>query len=192
MRRPRPAVELGVFDAFARSINVAKLDEAQFVRLIETMHMLGQAGTGIELSALDTETFVWIIAQASAGQLDALMAHSELRPVVLNEIFTRMSRHLDAERAARLTAVIHWRITGGYEHGGFDRFQTVISGGICTSGIVQDRDPRATVTVAPADFLRVTTGIASAPLLFIRGRVKVKGDIAFAASMTNYFDIPKP
>jgi hypothetical protein len=191
-RPPRPSPELGVFDAFARSIDIAKLEPGQFVRLIDTMDMLGKAGTGIELSALSTETFVSIIAQASSPQLDALMEHAELRTVVLTEIFARMNQHLHPERAAGLSAVLHWRFTGGSENGGYDRFQTVIEGGRCVSGIVQDRDPRATVTLTPTDFLRVSTGIASAPLLFIRGRVKVKGDIPFAAGFTNYFDLPQP
>jgi hypothetical protein len=192
LRRSRPSVELGVFDRFARSIDVTKLDDAQFVRLIETMDMLGKAGTGVELSALTTETFVWIIAQASAGQLDALMDHIELRSVVLTEIFGRMGQHVRPDRTEGLSAVVHWRFTGGCENGGFDRYQTVIEGNQCVSGIVQDRDPRATVTIAPADFLRVSTGISSAPLLFLRGRVKVKGDIPFVAGFANYFDIPQP
>jgi putative sterol carrier protein len=190
-KRDRPAVETGVFDRFARSIDVTKLDQDQFVQLIETMDMLGRAGTGIEISALRTETFVGILERASAVQLDALMGHGDLRMVVLNEIFTRMGRHLNRDRTAGLTAAVHWRFTGGRDEGGYDRFQTVITGGTCTSGAVQDRDPRATVTLAPADFLRVSTGIASAPMLFLRGRVKVKGDIPFAAGFANYFDIPR-
>ncbi|MEV4311612.1 SCP2 sterol-binding domain-containing protein [Actinocrispum sp. NPDC049592] len=191
-RRARPGADPGVFDAFARSIDMTKLEPQQFVRLIETMDMLGKAGTGVELSALSTSTFVSIIAQASSPQLDALMEHAGLRTVVLNEIFTRMSQHLHPGKVAGLNAVLHWRFTGGYENGGFDRFQTVIENGTCVSGTVQDRDPRATVTLAPTDFLRVSTGISSAPLLFIRGRVKVKGDIPFAAGFANYFDIPQP
>lgn len=176
-----------VFDEFARSIDVQKLDEQQFVRLIETMHMLGTAGTGIELSSLSTETFVWIIERASAAQLDALMEHHELRTVVLAEIFARMSKHV---RANAPDAVVHWRFTGGFEEGGYSRYQTVIASGRCTSGIVQDKDPRSTVTITPSDFLKVTTGNASAPLLFIRGRVKVKGDIPFVAGLVNHFDLP--
>jgi hypothetical protein len=182
-RLPPPSA----FDDFARSIDVQKLDEQQFVRLIETMHMLGTAGTGIELSALSTETFVWIIERASATQLDALMEHHELRTVVLAEVFARMTKHVKADAP---DAVVHWRFTGGYEEGGFDRYQTVIASGRCTSGIVQDKDPRATVTITPSDFLKVTTGNASAPLLFIRGRVKVKGDIPFVAGLVNHFDLP--
>ncbi|GAB3913079.1 SCP2 sterol-binding domain-containing protein [Kibdelosporangium lantanae] len=190
-KRAKATMDNGVFDRFARSIDVTRLDEEQFVRLIETMHMLDRAGTGVELSALRTGTFVGIIERASSSQLDALMDHGDLRMVVLNEIFTRMGQHLNRDRTAGLTAVVHWRFTGGYENGGYDRFQTVITGGTCTSGIVQDQDPRATVTLAPTDFLRLSTGISSAPLLFIRGRVKVKGDIPFAAGFANYFDIPR-
>jgi hypothetical protein len=175
------------FDDFARSIDVQKLDEQQFVRLIETMHMLGTAGTGIELSALSTETFVWIIERASAAQLDALMEHHELRPVVLGEVFARMAKHVKPKAP---DAVVHWRFTGGYEEGGFDRYQTVIGSGRCTSGVVQDLDPRSTVTITPSDFLKVVTGNASAPMLFIRGRVKVKGDIPFVAGLINHFDLP--
>lgn len=183
-RKP-PEPQRAVFDAFARSLDLTKLDPDQFVRLIETMDMLAPAG--VELSALSTETFVWIIARASQSQLDALMEHMQLRGTVLAEVFARMNRHLHPERANGLRAVVHWRFTGGYEEGGFDRYQTVIEDGRCASGIVQDRDPRT-----PADFLRVATGNASAPLLFIRGRVKVKGDIAFVAGLPNYFDIPQP
>jgi SCP-2 sterol transfer family len=173
-----------VFDEFARSIDFEKLDDQQFVRLIETMDMLGRAGTGIELSALSTSTFVWIIERASAAQLDALMAHDDLRAVVFSEIFTRMGGHI---KEGTPDAVVHWRFTECA-----DRYQTVIEKGQCTSGTVHDRDPRATVTITPSDFLKVATGNASAPLLFIRGRVKVKGDIPFIANFPNHFDLSSP
>nr|WP_232328001.1 SCP2 sterol-binding domain-containing protein [Kibdelosporangium sp. MJ126-NF4] len=181
--------QLGVFDDFARSIDIGKLDSDQFVRLIETMDMLGRAGTGVELSALSTSTFIRIIEQASVAQLDALMAHTDLRSVVLAELFARMGRHV---RPGAPDMVLHWRFTGGCEAGGYDRYQTVIDNGQCTSGIVQDRDPRATVTIVPSDFLKIATGNASAPLLFLRGRVKVKGDIPCVASFPNHFDLVSP
>ncbi|ONI73477.1 hypothetical protein ALI144C_43675 [Actinosynnema sp. ALI-1.44] len=180
---------MGAFDEFARSIDLEKLDPGQFVRLIETMDMLGRAGTGIELAGLSTSTFVRIIEQASAAQLDALMEHTELRSVVLAELFGRMGRHL---KPGAPNLVLHWRFTGGCEAGGYDRYQTVIENGQCVSGIVQDRDPRATVTIVPTDFLKVATGNASAPLLFLRGRVKVKGDIPCVANFPNHFDLSSP
>lgn len=179
-------------DAFARAIDLDKLDEAQFVKLMEVLDFLSVMGTGIELASMRTETFVWLIGKASRGQLEHMMEQPNLRGVVLAEVFRRMTNHVKADRATASPAVVHWRFSGGAGDGGFDRYQTVIEDGTCVSGTDPTRDPRATITLAPADFLRAATGNVSVPLLFVRGRVKVKGDIPFAAGITGYFDLPKP
>ncbi|WP_243866550.1 SCP2 sterol-binding domain-containing protein [Actinophytocola oryzae] len=177
-------------DAFARAVDPELLDEPQFVQLIDVMDMLGRAGTGVNLAAMRTETFVWFVSRASTAQLDSLMAHPHLRHVVLGEIFRRMTEHLDPKRAAKVDAVVHWRFTGAVED--YDRFETVIENGTCRSGTEPTADPRVTLTLAPADFLRVVTGGVNVAMLFMRGRVKVRGDIAFAAGLINYFDLPRP
>jgi putative sterol carrier protein len=174
-------------DAFARAVDPELLDEKQFVQLIDTMDMLGRAGTGINLAAMRTDTFVWFVARASAAQLADLMAHPHLRHVVYDEVFRRMSEHLDTKKAATLDAVVHWRFTAADGH---DRFETVIENGTCRSGREPTTDPRVTITLAPADFLRVVTGGVHVAMLFVRGRVRVRGDIAFAANLINYFDLP--
>ncbi len=174
-------------DAFARAVDPVLLDEKQFVQLIDTMDMLGRAGTGVNLAAMRTDTFVWFVARASATQLTGLMAHPHLRHVVFDEIFRRMGEHLDPHKAATLRAVVHWRFTSD---DGYDRFETVISDGVCTSGTEPTADPRVTITLAPADFLRLVTGGVHVAMLFMRGKVKVRGDIAFAANLINYFDLP--
>lgn len=173
-------------DAFARAVDPRLLDEQQFVQVIDTLDMLGRAGTGIDLAAMRTDTFVWFVGRASATQLDDLMAHPHLRHVVFDEVFRRMGEHLDTTKA--LTAVVHWRFSDGT--GDYDRFETVIENGTCTSGREPTADPRVTITLAPADFLRVVTGGVHVAMLFMRGKVKVRGDIAFAANLINYFDLP--
>lgn len=188
-----PVVESTVdIDAFARAVDPARLDEKQFVQLIDVLEMLGRVGTGIELAAMRTDTFVWFVSQASTEQLDHLMTHPHLRRVVFDEIFRRMSEHLDPTKAATLKAVVHWRFTGGVGDDGFDRFETVIENGACASGEAPTADPRVTLTLAPTDFLRAVTGSVNVAMLFVRGKVKVKGDIAFAAGLINYFDLPRP
>jgi SCP-2 sterol transfer family protein len=190
---PTPQESPGVdIDAFARAVDPQRLDEAQFVQLIDVLDMLGRTGTGIELARMRTDTFVWFVSRASATQLEQLMDHAHLRHVVFGEIFRRMSEHLDPVRAADLRAVVHWRFTGGTGDGGYDRFQTRIESGSCTSGRHPTADARVTLTLSPVDFLRAVTGSANVPLLFMRGRVKVRGDLAFAAGLINYFDLPKP
>lgn len=184
-----PGVDI---DAFARAVDPKRLDEAQFVQLIDVLDMLGRAGTGIELAGMRTDTFVWFVSRASSAQLEQLMAHDHLRHVVFGEIFRRMSEHVDPVRAADLRAVIHWRFTGGAGDGGYDRFQTLIESGTCTSARHPTADARVTLTLSPVDFLRAVTGTVNVALLFMRGKVKVRGDIAFAAGLINYFDLPKP
>jgi putative sterol carrier protein len=188
-----PVVESTVdIDAFARAVDPARLDEKQFVQLIDVLDMLGRAGTGIELAAMRTDTFVWFVSRASATQLEHLMTHPHLRLVVFEEIFRRMGEHLDPAKAATLQAVVHWRLSGGAGPGGYDRYETVIEGGTCRSGQDPTADPRVTLTLSPTDFLRAVTGSVNVAMLFMRGRVKVKGDIAFAAGLINYFDLPRP
>jgi alkyl sulfatase BDS1-like metallo-beta-lactamase superfamily hydrolase len=187
------AVAPGVdIDAFARAVDPQRLDEAQFVQLIDVLDMLGRVGTGIELANMRTDTFVWFVSRASTPQLEQLMAHTHLRHVVFGEIFRRMSEHLDPVRAADLRAVVHWRFTGGTGDGGYDRFQTLIESGTCASGRRPTHDARVTLTLSPVDFLRTVTGTVNVAMLFMRGKVKVRGDIAFAAGLINYFDLPKP
>jgi hypothetical protein len=190
---PAPQASNGVdIDAFARAVDPQRLDEAQFVQLIDVLDMLGRTGTGIELARMRTDTFVWFVSRASATQLDQLMEHAHLRHVVFGEIFRRMSEHLDPIRAADLRAIVHWRFTGGTGDGGYDRFQTRIESGSCTSGRHPTADARVTLTLSPVDFLRAVTGTVNVAFLFMRGRVKVRGDLAFAAGLINYFDLPKP
>jgi putative sterol carrier protein len=191
-KRPDPAPNDPVadVDAFARAIDPKLLDEKQFVQLIDVLDMLGRVGTGVHLAAMRTDTFVWFVSRATPAQLDHLMAHPHLRHVVFAEIFRRMGEHLDQSKAATLRAVVHWRFSGGTD--GYDRFETVIDNGVCVSGTEPTADARVTITLAPADFLRVVTGGVNVALLFMRGKVKVKGDIAFAAGLISYFDLPRP
>ncbi|MQA10009.1 MAG: sterol-binding protein [Pseudonocardiaceae bacterium] len=154
--------------------------------------MLGEAGTGIEIAALRTETLVWLIERASRAQLGRLMSDPRMRALMLNELFRRMAAHLDREKANSADVVVCWRFPEGSGEGGYDRFQTVIENGECVSGEELDRVPHATVTIAAADLLTVATGSTPVTTMFLLGRIKVKGDIPLVARLPGYFDIPKP
>ena len=49
---------------------------------------------------------------------------------------------------------------------------------------------RVTFTIGGADFLRLVTGNAQGPMLFMSGRLKIEGDMMFAASAASLFTIP--
>lgn len=193
LSRPRPRSRGGrVINAFAEKLELPKLSSEQFVQVLETLHMLGETGAGIELGSLETEILVDIVQRASREQLKAIADHPELRSVFLDEIFRRMSDHFVPERARHVDFVVAWRFTDGEGEDGFDRFQTVIEDGACVSSTDLARTPDTTITLSVDDFIRMATGNAAVAAMFVTGKVKVKGEYAPAVRFSSYFDIPKP
>ncbi|WP_158880041.1 SCP2 sterol-binding domain-containing protein [Amycolatopsis anabasis] len=179
-------------NAFARRLDLGKLSPEQFIQLLETLHMLGTSGAGVELPSLTTETLVDLVQRASREQIKAIAEHAELRSVFLDEIFRRMSDHFVADRAKHVNIVVGWRFSDGDGEDGFDRFQTVIEDGFCVSSADLGRTPDTTITVSAEDFIRMATGITAAATMFVTGRVRVKGEYAPAVRLSSYFDIPTP
>nr|WP_040406986.1 SCP2 sterol-binding domain-containing protein [Amycolatopsis nigrescens] len=179
-------------NGFARQIDLRKLSPEQFIQLLETLHMLGVAGAGVELTSLSTETLVDVVARAGKEQLRAIAEHAELRSVFLDEIFRRMSDHFVEDKARNVSLVVAWRFPEGDGDDGFDRFQTVIEDGVCVSSADLGRDPDTTITVAADDFFRMATGAVAVATMFMTGRVRVKGEYAPAVRFSSYFDIPRP
>jgi putative sterol carrier protein len=191
--RPHASSAAGhAVNGFARKLELAKLTPEQFVQVLETLHMLGNAGAGIELSSLSTQVLVDIVGRSSRDQLKAIADHPELRSVFLDEIFRRMSEHFLPDRARYVNVVVSWRFSGGETEDGYDRFQTVIEDGLCVSSTDLSRTPDTTITLSVDDFIRMATGNAAVATMFVTGRVKVKGEYAPAVRLSSYFDIPKP
>jgi hypothetical protein len=157
-------------------------------QLIETLDLLARADSGIDMAGVRTATLVRLLRRASTEQLDAVAASDTARPVVLAEVFARMGMHLRADRARAVRAVIRWRIGCGLPD--YQRFQTVIDGRSCVTGTELNRTPRVTLTMAMADFLRLSVGAVGAPRLFVGRRLSVRGDLRFAIRLAGLFDIP--
>ena len=185
-------MDRNALDSFARNVDITVLDEQQFVRLLETLHMLGTSGSGLQLGDLSTSVLADLVRDASKEQLLAVVRHDELRPLFLDEIFRRMSERFLADKARGTDLVVSWRFTEGDGDGGYDRFQTVIEAGQCVSGADLGREPDTTVTLCASDFIRMATGNANVASMFVTGKVRVKGEYAPAVRFSSYFDIPKP
>lgn len=175
----------------ADAIDPRELGRDDFRRLLESLMRLSEDAPALSLAKVDPTRFATLVSRASRPQLEAVVASLELRERVLDEIFARMGAHLRVDRP--LEAVIHWRLSGGTGAGGYDRYATTISGGSCTvSRTVEGARPRVTITLSPVDFFRLITHQATPAVLFVTGKIKVKGDLAFAAGLIGYFDLPKP
>ena len=144
----------------------------------------------IDASQVDPAEFARNVAVASDEQLREGMA-SPLRGQILAEIFGRMAEHFRPGAARDTDALIRWRI-GGRADGGYDEWETVIRAGSCEvhEGLGAEQ-PRVTFEIDGADFLRLVTGNVAGPALFMSGKLKIDGDMMFAARTASLFTIPK-
>jgi len=143
----------------------------------------------IDPASVDPAGFVKAIAETPEDQLAAGMADEKVRALVLDGIFSQMAEHFDADKAAGTEAVIEWRILDK-PGGGHDRYQVVMAGGDCTVVPDGDQGARVTFTMKPVDFLKLVTGNGAGPMMFMTGKLKIDGDLMFAASVQSLFRIP--
>jgi putative sterol carrier protein len=141
------------------------------------------------MQGVDESQLVQIVAGATDRQLEELMA-SEARKDILDDIFRRMADHVDGERARDVNAVLHWKIYDSPE-GGYDHYEVVLEGGTCVVSETPSREPSITLKLKPADFLRLVSGSASGPTMFMTGKLKLEGDVMLASRLTSMFKIPK-
>jgi alkyl sulfatase BDS1-like metallo-beta-lactamase superfamily hydrolase len=122
-------------------------------------------------------------------QLEQLM-QGPARRVVLDVIFSQMPRRLDRTRAAAAESTIRWRITR--PGGAPDIYQLEIADGCCqVARGMPERDPRVTITIDGADFLRLVLGTSDAMEAYFTGRLELSGDIIHAAKLTLLFRTPR-
>ena len=112
-----------------------------------------------------------------------------LRGFWLRRIFAAMPRQLDPARAHGVQAVIDYRIRGRRD-GGHDRWQAVIADGRCVTTPDGDRPPDVSLAVDPVPFLKLVSGHATGPELFMTGKLSVDGDLSLAAQLPTLFRIP--
>src|SRR5436190_2464187 len=121
---------------------------------------------------IDPAQYAALVRETPDDQLAAGMRAN--RDLILGQIFSQMAGHLDPAKARDAEAVIEWRI-GGREDGGHDRYQVVIDKGTCTIAREGDHEPSTVFTIGPVEFLRLVTGGANGPELFMTGRISVEG-----------------
>ncbi|GAB3287284.1 SCP2 sterol-binding domain-containing protein [Parasphingorhabdus pacifica] len=165
-------------------IDPKKITPAEFAALLDDAANTPDLG----LYSLTPEQFSRLISRASSEQIDSVMASPRLRETILDEVFRRMGEHYKSDQARNTEAVVRWRIGTGDEH---LRYECVLSGGTCTVNKEPENEPRVTITLAPGEFLKLASGNASAPVLFMTGKIKVAGDVGFAAGLAKLFQIPK-
>ncbi|WP_097973074.1 SCP2 sterol-binding domain-containing protein [Streptomyces sp. gb14] len=143
--------------------------------------------SALDFAAVAPEEFARIVKGLSAKQLAEVM-RGELRARILGEVFGRMRQQFRPDAAGGLTALIRWKITGESDA----VYETAIADGSCrvTTGRSDD-EPRTTLVMADAEFLKLVSGNGNPVTMFMTRKLKVAGDAGLASGLTRYFDIPK-
>jgi putative sterol carrier protein len=142
----------------------------------------------VDTTAVDPAEFAAQLANTPDEQIAAGM-NSEARGLVLSEIFKRMGEHLRPETAKGVDAVVHWKILERPD-GGFDHYELVIKDGKASVTDAPQHEARVTFSVGAVDFLKLVTGNADGPMLFTTGKLKISGDLVFAAQIAGMFRVP--
>jgi putative sterol carrier protein len=140
----------------------------------------------MEASEVDPQEFARTIAQTPDDRLREGIG-GPLRDQILEEIFNRMEEHFRPGGAQH--AVIHWRIAGRAD-GGEDHWEVVIKEGACTTSRDPASEPRVTLALDGVDFLKLVTGNANGPMMFMSGKLKIEGDLMFSTQIQSMFTIP--
>lgn len=141
----------------------------------------------LDFASVSPEEFARIVKKLSTKEIKEL-AQGELRARVLSEVFGRMEKQFKAESAGSTQALIRWKITGETEV----VYETKIEDGTCT--VTEGRgeaEPRVTLVMGDAEFLKLVSGNASPVTMFMTRKLKIVGDVALASGLTRLFDIPK-
>ncbi|MCK1798163.1 SCP2 sterol-binding domain-containing protein [Streptomyces sp. XM4193] len=141
----------------------------------------------LDFASVSPEEFARIVKKLSTKEIKEL-AQGELRTRVLSEVFGRMEKQFKAEAAGSTEALIRWKIDGESEV----VYETLISGGTCTvTEGRSDAEPRVTLLMGDAEFLKLVSGNSSPVTMFMTRKLKIAGDVALASGLTRLFDIPK-
>ncbi len=141
----------------------------------------------LDFAAVSPEEFARIVKGLSTKEINEIM-RGDLRRRVLGEVFRRMERQFRPESAGSLDALIRWKVTGESDV----VYDIAIADGTCTVHEGRtEAEPRTTLILGDAEFLRLVSGNANPVTMFITRKLRLAGDVGLASGLTRYFDIPK-
>jgi putative sterol carrier protein len=104
----------------------------------------------------------------------------------VDEIFERMSATFLPEKAAGVSAVVAYHITG---EGGGD-YSSVVKDGVYSLEKTLRADAQATLAMAAPDWIALNEGALDPMTAFVSGKLKITGDQGLAQKFPRYFKRP--
>lgn len=103
----------------------------------------------------------------------------------VKETFEQMPSSFRADKAAGTNATIQYDVSG--EGGG--TWHAVIKDGACTVAPGAASNPNLTLQIAAQDWLDMVSKKQSGQMLFMSGKLKVKGDMGLAMKLGSMFQM---
>ena len=103
----------------------------------------------------------------------------------VKESFEAMPGRFRADKASGTNAVIQYDIGGD----GGGTWNAVIKDGACTVTEGAAPNPNLTLSIAAKDWLDMLAGKQSGQMLFMSGKLKVKGDMGLAMKLGSMFSM---
>lgn len=140
--------------------------------------------------SMTPEEFAQTVKKMSDAEISEVM-RGEHRVAILDTIFGRFPDLFRPDKAVGVSSTIQFRITGGPEEHPHDTYEIVVDDGTCAVSEEPGEAYDVSLMMAPPEFTKMVTGRGNPTMLVMRGKIKVKGDIATAATFPSLFDIPK-
>ncbi len=129
------------------------------------------------------EQFAELVRNASDGELETGIRSAGIE-TVLDRIFAGMQERFLPDKAAGVETDVQWVVT---DQGNEYPYAVSIKGGACTAQRGRSDAPKVTFTLALVPFLRLIAGQENGVQLFMKGALKVGGDLLFSQRVQTFF-----
>jgi len=140
----------------------------------------------IDIGAVEItpEQFAELVRNASDSELEGGIRTAGIE-TVLDRIFEGMQQRFLPEKAEGLDVDVQWVVT---DQGNEYPYRVSIKSGACTAERGRSDAPKVTFTLALVPFLRLIAGQENGVQLFMKGALKVGGDLLFSQRVQTFFE----
>jgi putative sterol carrier protein len=141
----------------------------------------------VDPKQVSPEEFAQLVKGSSDDEIAATV-HQAGTADVLDRIFEGMEQRFVPDKASDVDDDILFEITDeGHTHD----YVVAIHDGSCKTERGTVESPKVKLTSGLVSFIKLVTGEAQGPQLFMAGKLKVSGDLMFSTRIMSFFDQPK-